>query len=260
VSRRALHRIDPAAVAAVMSRDITLFRRFWPSTTFSSAVEPTIYLLAFGFGFGALVSRVDGIDYIAFVGTGIVATAVLYSSAFPGMFGAFVKRVFQRTYDAILATPVDPAELVTAEAVWIATRAGVYGCAPLLVALAFGLDPSPGMLLVPFVGFLTGFGFASFGIWVSGLVPTIDAFNYIVSTVLTPLFLVAGTFFPISALPDWAQTASWVNPLFHCVELVRHAAFGFRPMADLAHVGALLVFGLLTWTLAVRRLTAKLID
>jgi lipooligosaccharide transport system permease protein len=209
VSRRALHRIDPAAVAAVMSRDITLFRRFWPSTTFSSAVEPTIYLLAFGFGFGALVSRVDGIDYIAFVGTGIVATAVLYSSAFPGMFGAFVKRVFQRTYDAILATPVDPAELVTAEAVWIATRAGVYGCAPLLVALAFGLDPSPGMLLVPFVGFLTGFGFASFGIWVSGLVPTIDAFNYIVSTVLTPLFLVAGTFFPISALPDWAQTASW---------------------------------------------------
>ncbi|HMA47066.1 MAG TPA: ABC transporter, partial [Frankiaceae bacterium] len=115
-------RLEPAAIVAVMSRDVTLFRRFWPSTTFSSAVEPTIYLLAFGFGFGALVSRINGIDYLAFVGTGIVATAVLYSSAFPGMFGAFVKRVFQRTYDAILATPVDPAELVTAEAVWIATR------------------------------------------------------------------------------------------------------------------------------------------
>ena len=143
---------------------------------------------------------------------------------------------------------------------WIATRAGVYGCAPLLVALAFGLDPAPGMLVVPLVGFLTGFGFASFGIWVSGLVPTIDAFNYVVSTVLTPLFLVAGTFFPVTALPPWAQAASWANPLFHCVELVRHAAFGFQPLVDLAHVAALLAFGVPTWTLAVRRLTAKLID
>ncbi|MGE5763159.1 MAG: ABC transporter permease [Mycobacterium leprae] len=219
-----------------------------------------MYLLAFGFGFGALVSRINGIDYLAFVGTGIVATAVLYSSAFPGMFGAFVKRVFQRTYDAILATPVDPAELVTAEAVWIATRSGVYGCVPLLVAVGFGLDPTPGMVLVPLVGFLTGFGFAAFGIWVSGLVPTIDAFNYVVSTVLTPLFLVAGTFFPVTALPGWAQAASWANPLFHCVELVRHAAFGFRPVVDVAHAGALVAFGLLTWTLAVRRLTRKLID
>jgi lipooligosaccharide transport system permease protein len=259
VTRRP-RRLEPAAIVAVMSRDVTLFRRFWPSTTFSSAVEPTIYLLAFGFGFGALVSRINGIDYLAFVGTGIVATAVLYSSAFPGMFGAFVKRVFQRTYDAILATPVDPAELVTAEAVWIATRSGVYGCVPLLVAVAFGLDPTPGMVLVPFVGFLTGFGFAAFGIWVSGLVPTIDAFNYVVSTVLTPLFLVAGTFFPVTALPRWAQAASWANPLFHCVELVRHAAFGFRPVVDAAHVAALVGFGLLTWTLAVRRLTGKLID
>lgn len=252
--------IEPAAVLAVVSRDATLFRRFWPSTTFSSIVEPTIYLLAFGFGFGALVSRVQGVDYISYVGTGVVATAVLFSSAFAGMFSTYVKRVFQRTYDAILATPVDPAELVTAEALWIGTRAGVYGCAPLLVAIAFGLDPSPGMLLVPFIGFLTGFGFASFGIWVSAIVPTMDAFSYITSAVLTPLFLVAGTFFPIDALPAWAHVAAWANPLFHCVELVRHAAFGFRPSADLAHLGALLAFASGMWALALRRMTARLIS
>ena len=69
------------------------------------------------------------------------------------MFGTFVKCQFQRTYDAILAAPVDTEELVTGEALWIALRAGVYGCAPMLVAMVFGLDPSWGMLLVPFIGF-----------------------------------------------------------------------------------------------------------
>ena len=68
------------------------------------------------------------------------------------MFGTFVKYKFQRTYDAILAAPVDIEELVTAEALWIAVRAGIYGCAPMLVAMLFGLDPSWGMLLVPFIG------------------------------------------------------------------------------------------------------------
>ncbi|HWG94684.1 MAG TPA: hypothetical protein VNU66_10715, partial [Mycobacteriales bacterium] len=107
----ALRRVEPTAVAAVVSRELVLFGRFWRSTTFSSVVEPTIYLLAFGFGFGSLVSQVAGYDYVEFVGTGIVATAVLFSSAFPGMFGTFVKRTFQRTYDAVLATPVDTEEL-----------------------------------------------------------------------------------------------------------------------------------------------------
>ena len=135
----------------VLVREIINFSSFWRSSTFSATVEPTIYLLAFGFGFGSLVSTVAGYDYIDFIGTGIVATAVLFSSVFPGMFGTFVKYKFQRTYDAILAAPVDTEELVTAEALWIAVRAGTYGCAPMFVAMLFGLDPSWGMLLVPFI-------------------------------------------------------------------------------------------------------------
>ena len=153
----------PRARGRARARGHQLLARFWRSTTFSATVEPTIYLLAFGFGFGSLVSTVGGYDYVEFVGTGTVATAVLFSSRFPAMFGTFVKHKFQRTYDAILAAPVDIEELVTAEALWIAARAGVYGCAPMLVAMLFGLDPSWGMLLVPFIGFITGFGWASFG-------------------------------------------------------------------------------------------------
>jgi len=254
-----LGRLERPALTGVLVREVVNFSSYWRSATFSSTVEPTIYLLAFGFGFGSLVSKVAGYSYVQFVGTGTVATAVLFSSAFPAMFGTFVKYQFQRTYDAILAAPVDTEELVSAEALWIASRAGIYGCVPLLVALAFGLPAAWGMLAVPLVAFLAGFGWACFGITVAGFAKSIENFSYIVSAVLTPLFLVAGTFFPLSRLPRWAQVVGEVNPLRRCVELVRHAAFGWHAW-DVARVGALVAFGLLMWRVAIYAMTRKLID
>ena len=184
-----LGRLERPALTGVLVREVVNYSSYWRSSTFSSTVEPTIYLLAFGFGFGSLVSQIGGYDYVEFVGTGTVATAVLFSSAFPAMFGTFVKYQFQRTYDAILAAPVDTEELVTAEALWISTRAGVYGCVPMLVAVVFGLDPSWGMLTVPGIGFIAGFGWANFGISIAGFASSFENFNYVVSAVLTPLFL-----------------------------------------------------------------------
>ena len=142
--RLRLKRIERPAVRGVLVREMINFSSYWRASVFSSTVEPTIYLLAFGFGFGTLVNEVGGLRYVEFVGTGTVATAVLFSSAFPSMFGTFVKYTFQHTYDAILAAPVDTEELVTAEMLWIAMRAGVFGCAPLLVSMFFGLDPGLG--------------------------------------------------------------------------------------------------------------------
>jgi lipooligosaccharide transport system permease protein len=256
-----MRRLEPAAITGVMSREVANFRSFWKSTTFSSVLEPVIYLLAFGLGLGAtIVDRVDGLEYVEFVGTGMVATAVIFSSALPAMFGSFVKERFQRTYDAILAAPVDVEELVTAEMLWIGIRAGFYGCFPLIVSMFFGLDPAPGMLLVPLFAFITALGFAAFGIATAASVAKIDQFSYVTTLVVTPLFLVAGTFFPIDELPDWAQVAAWFNPLYHCVQLVRHASFGFEGAVDLAHVGILIGFGLLMWRLAITATGRRLVD
>ena len=148
-----------------------------------------------------------------YVATGVVATAVLFSSAFPGMFNTFIRWQFQRTYDALLAAPVDVEELVTAEILWISIRAGVYGLAPLIVGIASGLwRRSPAMLLVPLIGFVTGFGFAAFGVFIAAVAKTIDNFNYVTSAVLTPMFLVAGTFFPISTAAARAADDRAVQP------------------------------------------------
>ncbi len=255
-----MRRLEPAAITGVMSREVANYRTIWKAMTFSSVLEPFVYLLAFGVGLGAtIVDRVDGLEYVEFVGTGMVATAVIFSSALPAMFGTFVKHRFQRTYDAILAAPVDVEELVTAEMLWIGIRAGFYGCVPLLVTIAFGLDPAPGMLLVPLFCFVTALGFAAFGIAVAAKVAKIDQFNYVTTLFVTPLFLVAGTFFPIAGLPEGARVAAQLNPLHHLVELVRHASFGFeRP--DLVRFAVLAVFALVLWRVAVRLMTSRLID
>ena len=121
-------------------------------------------------------------------------------------------------------------------------------------------EPAWGMLLVPFIGFITGFGFAAFGVTIAAVANSIDNFNYVTSSVITPLFLVAGTFFPIDALPGWASTLAQFNPLHHCVELVRDAVFGFELGPDLLHVGVLLLFAVLMWRLAIWRLRLRLID
>jgi lipooligosaccharide transport system permease protein len=257
---RGPRRLDRTAIGGVLVREIINFSSYWRSTTFSSTVEPTIYLLAFGFGFGSLVSTVGGLDYVEFVATGTVATAVLFSSVFPGMFGTFVKYQFQRTYDAILAAPVDAEELVTGEALWLAMRASVYGCAPMLVAIAFGLDPSWGMLLVPFINFIAGFGWACTGIAIAGFLKGIENFNYVTSAVITPLFLLAGSFFPIEGLPAAMQVIAQLNPLYHCVQLVRDAVFGELGWADLGHLAFIVGFGLAAWRVAIFAMQRKLVD
>jgi lipooligosaccharide transport system permease protein len=255
-----VRRIEPSAVTGVMSREVANYRTIWKAMTFSSVLEPFVYLLAFGVGLGAtIVDRVDGLEYVEFVGTGMVATATIFSSALPAMFGTFVKHHFQRTYDAILAAPVDVEEIVTAEMLWIGLRAGFYGCFPLIAAIAFGLDPSFGMLLVPLFCFVTALVFAAFGIAVAGTVDKIDQFNYVTTLFVTPLFLVAGTFFPIDQLPKGVQIASQFNPLHHLVELVRHAAFGFEWTDPIRLVG-LMALAFVLWRVAIRQLKQRLID
>lgn len=251
--------IDVAAVQGVVLRNYRVFLRTWRSTTVLSVADPVIALLGFGFGFGALVAKVNGIDYVEFVGTGIVAQTLLFTSIFPGMFETFFKRDYQHTYDALLAAPVDPVDLVTAEALWLAAKSSVFGLAPLLVAMAFGLDPALSMVLVPLYGLVTAFGFACVGIGIAAQASSFAAFDYVISMLVTPLFLFAGTFFPLAGLPLWVRVGAHLNPLFHTVELVRHAAFGVQPLVDLGHLAYLTLFAAGAWAASWWRMQMRLI-
>jgi len=254
-----VRRIEPAALVGVLVREIINFTAFWKSSAFSSIVNPLVYLLAFGFGFGSIISVINGHSYIDYLGTGMVAITVMFAGTFPAMYNVFVKYNFQHTYDAILSAPVDTEEIVTAEAIWIASRVAAFGTAPILVSIFFGLDPSWGMLLVPLIAGLSGLGWAFFGIYIAGSSKSIESFSYWQGAFLTPIFLVGGTFFPLDGLPQWAQTLGKFNPLWHCVELVRDAVFMELSVDDLWHFLFLIVFMLLAWVVSIRAMRKKLI-
>jgi len=114
--------------------------------------------------------------------------------------------------------------------------------------------------VIPFINFIAGFGWSCFGICVAAFMDAMENFNYVTSGFLTPVMLTAGTFFPISNLPQWAQTVAWFNPLHHTVELVRHATFGWDGLEDLAHLGILILFALILWRVAIRGMTKKLVN
>ncbi|WP_028648925.1 ABC transporter permease [Nocardiopsis sp. CNT312] len=254
-------RFEPSAVLGVIAREWILYGQSWRSTTFAAVVEPTVYLLAFGFGMGALIGTLAGFDYIDFLGTGIVAVSVMFQSMMPAVINTFIKRRFLHTYEGILAAPVDVRELVTGEALWLALRSGVYGCVPLLVAVGFGLRPGPGVVLVPLIAFIAGFAFALFGIWISAVISSVRSMDYVFSGLFTPLFLMAGTFFPLTELPSWAQTAAMANPLYHAVELIRGAVFGgLTTDTALLHTGVLVLFIAVIWWAAVRRMSRRVVS
>ena len=114
---------------------------------------------------------------------------------------------------------------------------------------------------MPFIAWISGFGWACFGIMIAGYAKSFENFNYVVSAVLTPLFLVAGTFFPISNLPEWAQFLANFNPLHQCVELVR--ARRVRPArrgTTSAGSASCSSSASIMWRIAIHAMTRKLID
>jgi lipooligosaccharide transport system permease protein len=251
-------RLDRTALLAVIVREMITFRPFWRATTFECTLEPTIYLLAFGFGFGSILSQVEGHTYIDYVGTGVVASAVLSGSMFSAAYWTFIK-CLEHTYESMLSAPVDADDVVTGEVLWSTARTAVYACAPVVVAVAFGLRPSPGVLLVPLISAVAAFGWASFGIFIGVKSKRVESFAYVQTGLVMPVTLLGGIFFPLSGFPVVIQALAFANPVFHCVELVRHATFGALRSIDLGHLAFLLAFALVAWRLAIHSLAHKLV-
>ena len=254
-------RFSSRAVRAIVWRDWLVFRRVWPSVAFGSAMEPVIYFLAFGFGFGALVAEVAGLSYRDFVATGTIAVGILFSSMFPALINGYFRRKEQQLYDSLLSAPVTVAELVVGEALWNALRVTGVALVTLGVALAFGVRPGRWFVLLPVVSVVAGFGFSCAGAAFASRLRSTHSFDFVIVGVVVPMFVVAGTFFPLDGLPDAFQAFGVVNPVTHLVELLRWMAFGTGTVAAAAwHAVAVVLFDALALVLAVRLLGDALVD
>jgi lipooligosaccharide transport system permease protein len=206
----------------VWRRNIDVFLKTIKVNFLPSLLEPIIYLVAFGFGLGNFIPQINGQPYINFLAPALVAIAIMNGSFFECTFASFVRMYFQKTFDAIVATPVSLEEVVAGELLWGATRATINASIVLVVVAIFGLVTSPLFLLIPLVAFFGGLMFSSIAMCFTAIAPNIDFFNYPSFLFLTPMTFISGTFFPLMTLPFAAQAGALaVLPLTHLVNISR---------------------------------------
>ena len=183
--------------------------------------EPVLVLLAMGLGLGAYVALIDGQRYIEFVAPGIIASYGMFAASFECTYGSFFRMEERRTYDAIIATPLNVEDVIAGEIFWGATRSLITGSVILAVAAAFQLVHSPWALLIPLLTFLGGLMFASIAMLFTSLVPSFYEFNYFFTLFITPMFFFSGVFFPLDEFPQIVQKISLIVPLTPVVNMAR---------------------------------------
>ena len=207
---------------AVWRRNAAMYKKTWKWNILPNFFEPVFYLFSIGIGVGAYISEMGGTSYLAFIAPGLVCVAAMNGASFEVTYNIYVRLVFEKTYDAMLTTPIEPDDVLVGEILWAVTRSCVYGGCFFVVLMLFGLTPLPSSLSVIFVIPMTGLLFAAIGMVFSLRIPNIDMFSFYFTLFLTPLFLFSDVFFPLKE--RLAGTWLWVAealPLLHPVRLAR---------------------------------------
>lgn len=247
----------------IWERNWIVYKRTWKINFLPPLLEPLFYLAAFGLGLGALVGSFvyegRAISYVAFITPALLAVNIMYNAFFENTYSSFVRMYYQKTFDAIIATPIFLEEVVTGEIVWGATRSVMGTVIMLGVVSAFGLVQYPeGLLIIP-LSFLGGMVFGAIGMFFTGIVPTIELFNLPVFLFITPMFLFSGTFFPLENLPAWAQRVAVFLPLTHLVKLTRAFCLGRMSVDLLWSFGYLLAACVVFFPWALKKMHRRLI-
>jgi len=246
----------------LVERNVYLHRRQW-MMMFSGFFEPLFYLLSIGIGIGGIVGDVPGpggvpIPYALFVAPALLATASMSGAISESTFNVFFKLNYQKTYDAVLATPLGPGDVALGEIGWAVIRATLYALGFVFVILVLGLVRSPWVLLAAPAATLLAFAFAAVGMAATTFMRSWQDFDLIQMVVL-PMFLFSGTFYPISAYPEPLRLIVQLSPLYQGVDMIRALVTGAVDAGILWHVAYLSALGLLGLTVVARRLDKLLL-
>jgi lipooligosaccharide transport system permease protein len=260
--RRSIQLPAPDRAAHIVERNAILQRRGWP-VILSGFVEPLLYLLAIGFGVGALVGAsvvVDGhrLPYAVFVAPAMMASSAMNGAIYETSFNFFYKLKYIKLYDAVLSTPLGVADIALGEIVWALLRGTLYALGFIVVMAALGLAISPWALLALPAAMLIGFSFAAIGTATSTFVRTWQDFD-LVLTVLIPMFLFSSTFYPITAYPGPLQVIVQLTPLYHGVDLLRSLTTGIVGPWILVDIVYLVILGAIALVIAAVRLERLLL-
>jgi lipooligosaccharide transport system permease protein len=242
---RAKHFAPPRVSARsfqVWRRNLLVWRKLAVTSMLGNLADPMFYMLALGYGLGALLPKVDGMPYITFLAAGTVCYSTMNSATFEALYSGFSRMHVQRTWDAILNAPVNLDDIVFAETLWAAAKSFLSGMAILLIIWVLGLSHSPLLLWLIPLTVLIGLTFGSLGLTMTALSPSYDFFLYYFTLAITPMVLLCGVFFPVTQLPPLLQQVSAVLPLTHAIELARPLVNGMVPEGALLHVAVLAAY------------------
>ena len=244
---------------SLVERNALIYRRSL-TPVLSSIVEPVLYLLSIGFGVGTLVGKVAGVDvrYAAYVGPAILATTAMNAAFNQTCFQVFMRMKNDRSYDAIIPTPLSVADIALGE-VLSAVFSGIFAsCGFVVVMLVLGLVVSPGILLSIPGALLVGYAFGAGGLAVTTFLRDFSDFQ-LTQLVMLPMFLFATTFYPLSVYPGWFRPLIQVLPLYQSIQLLREPSLGIFHWDMVVAVLYLLAFGSIGLALATRRMGRKLL-
>ncbi|HVO89627.1 MAG TPA: ABC transporter permease [Casimicrobiaceae bacterium] len=227
---------------AVWQRNLLVWRKLAFASVLGNIADPLLYMLGLGYGIGAFIGEVDGMKYIAFIGTGMVCQSAMFTASFEGMYSAFSRMHVQRTWDAIINAPIGLDDVVMAEWIWCATKAVMSTTAILLVIMALGYGHTWLAIFILPLGFLVGLTFGGFGLIMNSLAAGYDFFTYFFTLVLTPMLLFSGVYFPVHNMPAWLATVANALPLKHAIDLARPLMLGQVPGDIATHLGVLVLY------------------
>ena len=225
----------------VWQRNALVWRKLMLAGLVMNLGEPLFYMLGLGFGLGTFISPMQGVPYLAFLASGIVASSTMYAASFEGMYSVYTRMEPQQTYAAILSTPLEVDDIVLGELLWCAAKATLSGCAIILVAALLGVVHHASVLWALPLIYLTGFAFAGLAMIVSAFDSGYDFFNFYFTLVLTPMLFLGGVFYPATALSPSLQILVQGLPLTHAVALLRPIMLN-QPLTD-ASVSILILVG-----------------
>jgi lipooligosaccharide transport system permease protein len=226
----------------VWQRHWTVYTKLYKTSFALNFAEPALYLVAMGLGLGAFVKEINGQPYIKYIAPGIIASSSMFAAVYECTYGTYIRMTFQKTFDAILATPVNLDDLVAGELIWGATKSTIFGVTIMIVIALFGLVDSPLIVLAIPLIFVCGLIFAELSIMFAAVVPGIDSFSYFYTLFMTPLFLFSGIFFPLDSMPHVITDIAAFTPLYHLVNICRAFSAGTLSGAVWSSVWIIVVF------------------
>jgi lipooligosaccharide transport system permease protein len=239
----------------VFLRNLLVWKKLALPSLVGNIAEPLMWLVAFGYGMGALVGqvKVDGthVPYILFLASGSICMSAMNAASFEALYSAFSRMHIQKTWDGIMNAPINLDDILLAEMLWAAFKSLFTVTAILGVMLALGISYSPKLLLAWPILLGVGITFSCLALIFNALAKGYDFFTYYFTLFLTPMMFLSGIFFPLEQLPPVVRSISGWLPLTNAVALVRPLFMDQWPTDWLRPVAVLLVFAVLGFWIAL---------